>query len=1221
MHQATPQSMRRRLGRALLSCAFTGLVGWAALAMAGAPTVPISQVPMTIAIPAHPQIMLALGNSQSMDGTLSGAIMTGSGSLGAAYTGLNSSSSPANFNYTVGAGFTPPVNLGWIPCAPTPCAPVAVTAATPPGTAAYAPYTVSSGGYLVDNSPSRLNVAKAGITEILTTYIDSADFGLMNYTTSGNGEYETWVYQMSQPGGFTFTSTPGLNEYIANPCYGVSISPITNQVSQDCANLNAFYPTQSILTQPYIVVGSSSDDPAINDVLYAPAGYAAPVCVVYGGPYPPTPFPPSGFSLADYEYGGVYEYYTNEVNGCAPETGPTNAGFVPYSTQVMYEARGFGFYTFGESVATNPNPLVPMTSSGATPTAVSVATALAAFTPYLAPETNSTGTSEIKAQATQSPIAALIASAASYFSTHNPASTNGCNPQRYVVLVTDGLPTMDENGLSWPPLGSTSATPPPTGYGVSATFNADGSLATTNDQALTDVITQLRNAKAAGVKTYIIGLGAGVNTAANPTAAATLTAMAMAGGTGNYFPAVSPQDVTNDLNVIITAILAATQSTASAAVNSTGLNTASVVYQSQFDTSDSFQDWTGNLFAYSVDATTGAVNTAAPLWSAQTQLDAQTSDSRLIATWDPTVSAGTPFRWNAGTPTTGIAGTTLLGRELETFAPDTNGQDVLKYLRGSNAQEVRNGGQFRNRTHKLGDIVDSSPLYVGVPSSTNQTASYVTFAVANANRPPVVYVGANDGMLHAFDAVAGYERFAYMPHGGYANLIKLASPYYNAQHQFYVNGSPQASDVQFADLSWHTLLVGVQAQGGSSVFALDVTNPAAITSEAALAADVLWDFTDPDMGLGFSTPALASTAAGWMVFVGNGYDSPNQKPVLYALNPQTGAIEAKIDLCASLATPVCNMNKSNGLSTVIAVNTSGQATGNANIVYAGDLEGDLWRVDVSSSNASLWTVTVLFQATDASGNPQAITTSPVASLNPKYPQVLGTMVFFATGQLLGNPDLSTTQVQSVYGVYDPQSASTPPLNRGNPVSSSFVSTTGFVDQTLSIPTSNTNVVVDTGNPVNIPTNKGWFVDLTQETGQRAVTDPRLESGGALVFTTYEPLFSPVTCTENGSSYMYVLNYATGGMFTSPQFDITGDGVINAADTVQVPNPSSPGTTMFVAPVGLALGNVFAAAPTIRTANFTTASAVKLITESSGAIKTVIEKGSSKNRTAWWEIRQ
>src|SRR6185312_8689350 len=157
-------------------------------------------------------------------------------------------------------------------------------------------------------------------------------------------------------------------------------------------------------------------------------------------------------------------------------------------------------------------------------------------------------TTEIKASAGQSPIYGLLASALSYFNGRSPTnSSNGCAATRYVVLVTDGLPTVDHSNKAWPPLG----TVPGNGYGVTASFNADGSLAATNDQALQDAVSELQTLNSAGIKTYIIGLGAGVETAANPQAAATLTAMAMAGGTHTYFAATSPTDLTNDMQAIL----------------------------------------------------------------------------------------------------------------------------------------------------------------------------------------------------------------------------------------------------------------------------------------------------------------------------------------------------------------------------------------------------------------------------------------------------------------------------------------------------------------------------------------------------------------------------------------------------------------------------------------------------------------------------------------------
>jgi type IV pilus assembly protein PilY1 len=222
------QRMKVILRQAAIGAGVSLVAGWPlASAVATAPTVPISQVPMTVEIPAHPQILLAVGNSESMDGTLTGAILTGAGDVGANYSALYNSSSPVNF--TIPTGFTPPLNAG---------------------SSGVAPYTVTTSGVQYDNSASRLNVAKAGITSILNNYIADADFALMDYATSGYNSWATWVYQMSPAGGFQFTNVatpPANDELVPNPCYGVNITvPYANTVSKDCAALNTFYLSQNI---------------------------------------------------------------------------------------------------------------------------------------------------------------------------------------------------------------------------------------------------------------------------------------------------------------------------------------------------------------------------------------------------------------------------------------------------------------------------------------------------------------------------------------------------------------------------------------------------------------------------------------------------------------------------------------------------------------------------------------------------------------------------------------------------------------------------------------------------------------------------------------------------------------------------------------------------------------------------------------------------------------
>jgi type IV pilus assembly protein PilY1 len=1147
----------------------------------------IAQVPLTVATPAHPQIVIAVGNSQSMDGNLSGAIMTGSGSLNPALMLLQNSSSPVNFS--IPPGFTPPLN---------------------PGANGVAPYTVAANGLLVDNSPSRLNVAKQGIAAVLNAFLPNADFALLDYVLNGTSVYTTWLYEMSPVSGpfvFSNTITPAPDRWVANPCYQYDTLGNGTLLWNECHAIDISNKVTGNMAQAqFMQISASSDDPLINDVLYAGGGIDA-VCLDYGGPNPASPY--TAFTLAQYNAtpSNISESYTTEINRCPPTTFPTNAGYVPFTPQTMYIQRGFGYY--GGQSPTTANTLVTMTSAGANPTPASVTAALARFTPYLAPETDSPGTVEIKAAGGQSALPGLLRGAGLYYTGANPASTNGCAAQRYVILLTDGLPTLDLGGGSWPPPGTVSAQQ----WGMTVAFNPDGSLDTssnTNDQAVLDTVSQLSQLKAAGINTYVIGLGAGVDPGVNPVAAQVLTAFAIAGGTGSYFAATNPAALTNQLQAVVAKIIAATQSVASTGVNSTGLHNGSVAYLAQFTTSDSFQDWTGNLNAWTIDPLTGQVNTTpgSQVWSAQTQLDAQAANARLIATWDPVAKAGTPFRWNPALAPAGISATTALGLALSTFPPDPKGQDVVQFIRGSNAQEQRNGGPFRNRTHKLGDIVFSAPLYVGTPSGLTQSADYFAFVTAHANRSPIVYVGANDGMLHAFDAATGAERFAYIPNGVFNNLVLLANPYYNQQHQYYVNGSPRVADVQFAsDSSWHTVLAGTEGAGGSTLFALDVSAPDSLVTEAQVSQAVLWEFSDPDMGLSFSEPAIVNTAAGWMVVAGNGYNSPNQKPVIYGINPQSGALLAKIDLCAAVPA-ACNTAVANGLSSVAVVNSYGQVSAAANVIYAGDLQGNVWRIDISAANPTGWIVSVMFQTTDPSGAPQPITTVPAVTLNPKFPNLLGTMVYVGTGQLLGIPDLSTTQIQTMYGIYDAPTGATPPIgfagtpNRTNLQAQVLANESVNGASVRTIPTPSAVPLPPTAGAV-----RGWYMDLSLSAGERVIADPEIESGGGVVFTTYQPNTS--TCSGGGNAWLMVLNFATGAAFPLPELDVTGDGKVNQGDL-----PASGNV-----PVGMLLGPVYASTPTLLPGGGS-GGTNKLTSLSSGTVDSVLDRGRGKQRISWWEVR-
>jgi type IV pilus assembly protein PilY1 len=216
-----------------------------------------------------------------------------------------------------------------------------------------------------------------------------------------------------------------------------------------------------------------------------------------------------------------------------------------------------------------------------------------------------------------------------------------------------------------------------------------------------------------------------------------------------------------------------------------------------------------------------------------------------------------------------------------------------------------------------------------------------------------------------------------------------------------------------------------------------------------------------------------------------------------------------------------------------------------------------------------------------------------------------------TGQLLGFPDLTTTQVQTLYGIFDPPTGSASPLGfSGIPTRSNMVGQT-LANSTVDGASGPVSVRVEpTVNPVNLPTSRGWYIDLSLATGERVVTNPQIESGGGVVVTTYQPNSAP--CSSGGNSWLMVLNYATGGSFPAPMLDANGDGKLNTADQ------TSDGLNA----VGLSLGAVYASEPTIVQKSCTGNNCGSKETQlSNGSVLPVGEAGGITQRNAWWEVRQ
>lgn len=638
-------------------------------------------------------------------------------------------------------------------------------------------------------------------------------------------------------------------------------------------------------------------------------------------------------------------------------------------------------------------------------------------------------------------------------------------------------------------------------------------------------------------------------------------------GRGLFLSAQSPDSLVTALGDAIASITDRTGSAATVAVNSRTLSTTTVLYQARF-TSGS---WSGDLQAIGID-TNG--NILSSIWSAGDQLKTQNWDSgRTILTFNGT--SGIPFRWN--TAALSAAEQTVLNTNPATGTVDSQGKARLNYLRGSTLDEgTNNNYRVRANGFKLGDIVNSSPIFVGAPifMPDLEAVTHTSFRTTYLNRPSMVYVGANDGMLHGFDAATGVEKIAYVPGIGFSNLNQLTDP--NYIHRYFVDGSPTAGDA-FGTFStatgcpatgcWRTALVGALGAGGKGYFALDITDPTGAQnstlafSEANAANLALWEFTDSatpaDMGYSFGQATIAKmhSASGspvWAAIFGNGYNSANERPVLYIVNVVNGALIKKIILDSTIG-------GGNGLSAPAVIDKDGDFV--ADYIYAGDLKGNVWKVDVTNSNSNNWdsgyksgsTPLPLFVAVDGGGNPQAITERP--EVGPHPDGLGGYMVYFGTGRYLANGDqvAATSPIQTFYGIWDKGTL----VTRADLLPQTMSEATTAGGQTVRAVTNTAMVWRTSTGTCNPPTSGynclGWRDDLLTATpgytGEMSVSNPIL-LGGVLprvIFTTLIPDNS--SCTFGGSGWLLELNPRNGGQLPEQVFDTNEDGVIDSNDMI------------------------------------------------------------------------
>jgi len=470
---------------------------------------------------------------------------------------------------------------------------------------------------------------------------------------------------------------------------------------------------------------------------------------------------------------------------------------------------------------------------------------------------------------------------------------------------------------------------------------------------------------------------------------------------------------------------------------------------------------------------------------------------------------------------------------------NATGANLVSYLRGQTGFENRavnlgtvDNRLFRYREATLGDALESQPVFIGKPVFSYADKGYSDYVIAQASRPGTVYMGTNDGMMHAFQALAegavpgGTERWAYVPSTVIPNMWKLADESYATQHTNFVNGSPIISDVCTANCLatdvgaavWRTILVGGLNAGGKGYYALDVTNPATPT--------LLWEFTtanDDDLGYSYGNPVITAKADGtWVILVTSGYNNTTGthpgEGFLYVLNATTGAVISKI------GTGVGSATTPSGLSKIAAWNDA-PSSNRASFVYGGDQIGNVWRFDINNAatalvgNGSVFKFATLL---DPSGNPQPVTTPPVlGKISGKR------IVFIGTGQYLGSPDLSNTQVQTEYAIKDDNAT----VTLANPANSPRSSTT-LVQQTL---TAANGLRTATSNSVDWTTGRGWYVDFP-DSGERSNIESRLVQGTLLVATIVP---SNTVCAPGGYGWLNFFDYQTGS-------SIDSTGVVSAS---------------------------------------------------------------------------
>jgi type IV pilus assembly protein PilY1 len=671
-----------------------------------------------------------------------------------------------------------------------------------------------------------------------------------------------------------------------------------------------------------------------------------------------------------------------------------------------------------------------------------------------------------------------------------------------------------------------------------------------------------------------------------------------AGEANSYYLQSSARGILTAFDEIFSRASTQARSIAGAALQSRNLTTTGTAfYQGAFDTAN----WTGDVIStpLTLDASNNLVVGTTPNWSAAARLTAMSNPAttRNIVVGRTSTNPN-PVATNFVWADIDADLRTNLGKLTPSSTADTLGPDRLSYLRGSNSRE---GSTFRQRSGKLlGDIVNSGVVHSGAPSTAVLSdASYTLFRTAYASRTGAVFVGANDGMLHAFNASTGDELFGYIPSWMGPKLAALTSLTYAANHQSYVDATPTVGEVKIANSStpsasdWKTVLVGGTGAGGRGVYALDVTDPSSFS-----ASKVMWEFTqlhDSDMGFVVGTPKLvkmrtsdpsastptyrwfAAVASGVNNYVndGQGNFSTTGAPTIFLLaldkpagtawtatgsEPNYYKIRLPVNTTLSLTNPTGVVN----FQTIVG--PSREVTQ----LYAGDLHGNMWKLDFSLYGSTDWNINnlsffktgsgvstapyPLYIAKSASGTTQPITMAPALAAGTSNSTSAGIIVSFGTGKFMESGDKNSTAQQSFYSIYDNNSTTAD----SSPVVPPAISGRGRLAQgTVNLTAGTVTVPAFTwGRPISDATTTsraGYYFDFPSS-GEKAIGNPKI-LGSIVTFNTLIPAAPGSTggCTAaGGSGRAYDLNLDSGsGTVRTSTVGLMGESLI-----VQIPDKTS-----------------------------------------------------------------